>query len=89
MIKVDIVFMEDEAIGILKSRGLEVRKVEIVDDDDPEKLVVDVWQVMNPFTGRWEKARGVFWLMIDKAVKELIREKVMEMDLHECFKNEL
>ncbi len=89
MIKVDIVFMEDEAIGMLESRGLKVRKVEIVDDDDPERFVVEEWQVMNPFTGRWEKARGVFWLMIDKAVKELIRKKVMEMDLHECLKNEL
>ena len=86
MVKVDVVFMEEETVEMLKGRGLEVRKVEIVDYDDPEKLVVDEWQVMNPFTGRWEKARGVFWLMIDEAVKELIREKVMGMDLHECFK---
>lgn len=86
MVKVDVVFMEEEAIEMLKSRGLEVRKFRIMDYDDPERLVVDEWQVMNPFTGKWEKARGVFWLMIDEAVKELIREKVMGMDLHECFK---
>lgn len=86
MVKVDVVFMEEEAIEMLKGRGLEVRKFRIVDYDDPERVVVDEWQVMNPFTGRWEKARGVFWVMMDKAVKELIREKVMGMDLHECFK---
>lgn len=86
MIKVDVVFMEEEAIDMLKGRGLEVRKVEIVDYDDPEKLVVDEWQVMNPFTGKWEKAKGIFWVMIDKAMGELLREKMIKMDFHECFK---
>lgn len=86
MIKVDVVFMEEEAIEMLKSRGLEVRKVEIVDYDDPERFVVNEWQVMNPFTGRWEKAKGIFWLLIDKAMKELIQEKMIKMDLHEYFK---
>jgi len=86
MIKVDVVFMEEEAIRLMKIRGLEVRKVKIVDYDDPERFVTNIWQVMNPFTGKWEKAKEVFWLMVDKAVNELIREKMMEMDLHECFK---
>lgn len=86
MVKVDVVFTEEEAIEMLKSRGLEVRKVEIVDYDDPERFVVNEWQVMNPFSGEWEKARGVFWVMIDKAMGKLLREKMREMDLHECFK---
>lgn len=86
MIKVDIVFTEEEAIGILKSRGLEVRNVEIVDYDDPERFVVNEWQVMNPFSGSWEEVKGVFWMMADKAVGGLIRERMKRMDLHECFK---
>lgn len=86
MVKVDVVFTEEEAIEMLKGRGLEVRKVEIVDYDDPERFVVNEWQVMNPFSGDWEKARGVFWVMMDKAMGELLREKMREMDLHECFK---
>lgn len=86
MVKVDVVFMEEEAIEMLKSRGLEVRKFRIMDYDDPERFVVNEWQVMNPFSGEWEKARGVFWVMIDKAMGKLLREKMREMDLHECFK---
>ncbi len=85
MIRIDVVFTEEEAIGMLRSRGLEVRKVRIGDVEEPERFAVDEWQVMNPFTGRWEKAHGVFRMMAEKVVRELVEEKVARMDLYECF----
>lgn len=85
MIKVDVVFTEDEAVDVLRSRGLVVAERTLTGYDREHVFVYEQKQVKNPFTGEWDAVENVFRKLAERAMEEVVRERVLSLDLHECF----
>lgn len=85
MIKVDVVFTEDEAVEVLRSRGLVVAERTLTGYEGEYVFVYEQKQVKNPFTGEWDAVEYVFRRLAERVVEEVIRERILSMDLHECF----
>ncbi len=85
MVKVDVVFTEEEAVAVLRSRGLVVAERRVTGYDRERVFVYEQKQVRNPFTGEWDSVEDVFRRMAERAMEEVVRERVLGLDLDECF----
>lgn len=88
MIKIEIIFTETEAARLLARRGMNIQERDVVHMDGGRELPFRQLQVQNPFSCTWEPVESAFRRMAEVAGCDLITERMMIMNLAECFKNE-
>lgn len=87
MTEIRLVFTEQDTIRFFSNRGLSVLERSLIGYDGEKAFSYKQWQVMNPFTCEWEPVEAAFRRIAGKASEEQLTERMMKMNLNECFIN--
>lgn len=85
MIEIRNFFTQEDAIRLLERRGLVVLERPLIRHDGRRAIVYKQWQVMNPFTGKWESVEDAFRRIMERVSGDLLIERLMKTDLNLLF----
>lgn len=85
MIKIETIFTEADAARLLSVRGINIQEREVVWMDGDREWKFPQLQAQNPFSGEWETVETAFRRIAEKAGEEQITERILGINLAECF----